>query len=215
MKKIFTLLIGLTSALMLEANAQDNMSVGLMLSPSLESFVRNRSDIIDKSKLSYNFGLMGKYRFSDKTSLRTGLVIYNKGTRYDAPGGYPSRELVNHTWFLSIPLTVDYEIGINKNMAIGSSAGFIYGRKVWDFYIQNKEGKKHYVQPFNFISKDYLGFTFGIGPSFMLSSNLNIDIRPTYVRQLNDGWYNKWEPSSEVERLNSFLIDMTLWFYLK
>jgi opacity protein-like surface antigen len=216
MTKRITFLIGLVSILTLKANGQEKWSIGYMMSPSLESFQRIRTTIVDKPKLSYNFGVKGKYRFTDRVCLSTGLIVYNKGTRYDATGGYPPRELVNHIWFLSIPLTVDYKLPINKKISINSSAGFIYGRKVWDFFIQDVEGRgKEYAHPFSFISNSYLGFTFGFGPSFKISPNLDIEVKPSYLRQLNDGWSNEWNDSSEVERLNSFLLDVTLWYNLR
>lgn len=216
MTRCTVFLIGIISILTLQVNAQDKLNIGYMVSPSIESFDRTRSRIVDKPKLSYNFGLKAKYNLTDRISLESGLIVYNKGTRYDSPGGYPPRELVNHIWFLSIPLTVDYIIPITKNVAINSSAGFIYGRKVWGFFIQNVEGRrKEYVHPYSFISNNYLGVIFGIGPSFKMSSNLEVEIKPSYVRQLNDGWHNEWGNSNEVERLKSFLLDVTLWYNLR
>ena len=182
----------------------------MSLSPSVERRY-NPADLKNewnyRGKLSYNFGVKTRYFISDRMSINSGLMIYNKGTTYSVPYGSNPIILSPNIWHLTIPLTLQAHFYLSNYHFFSPMAGVTFGRKIFQYFHQIGPRNNFYFVLNGGSSTYHLGFVLGIAYAFSLEG-IQFEIAPSYIRQLNDGWKYTKEAYPNI-RYDSYLVEFT------
>ena len=190
---------------------------GISLAPSVERRYNpadTKNELNFRGKLSYNFGVKARYFVSDRVSINSGLMIYNKGTTYSVPYGSNPIILSQNIWYLSIPLNLQAHFYLPNEHVFSPIAGFTFGRKVFQYFHQvGPTNKNFYTIVSDGSSTYHLGLALGLSYAFQLKG-MKIEIAPSYIRQLNDGW--KYTPESAPNiRYDSYILEFTCYGLFK
>lgn len=122
------------------------------------------SDATYDLRISLAGGVIGEYYFSDRWSLRSGLL-------YDAMGAEDDFDNIDKLNYLNIPLQANWHFGKNRNwfLNFGPYAAFLLSAKS-----ELSDGEEIDIK--DFVSKMDIGLGIGIGYKFDLSENLQLSI---------------------------------------
>ena len=141
--------------------------------------------------------------------LNTGLTLLDKGSVVPVT---IETDLFHHAWYLSVPISVQYNFPINNRLSIRPSVGLVYGRRVYEYFKQRTRDRISYFVETWYINPHYIGGLLGLEANFIISDRCLLSIAPYYNRQLNDLWKNS---TITHERFDSFLIELTGWYRLR
>ena len=130
MKKVFTILCAaMLSLASLPTFAQ--FKLGVTVGVSSNSFGYNYEDSDDedeeqdatKSKIGYKVGLAAEYSFVEALSLQTGVLLSNKGAKYEIEESGNSYKGKNSLNYMEIPLNLAFKFN-NFQVHAGPYVGF-------------------------------------------------------------------------------------------
>ncbi len=187
------------------------MEWGISLAPSTERRYNpadTKNELNFRGRLSYNFGVKAKYFVSDRMSINSGLMIYNKGTTYSVPYGSNPIILSPNIWHLTAPLNLQAHFYLPNKHFISPIAGITFGRKIFQYFHQiGPRNSFYYVSQPGGSSTYHLGLALGLSYTFQLKG-VKLEIAPSYIRQLNQGW--KYIPESYPNiRYDSYILEFT------
>ena len=187
------------------------MEWGISLAPSIERRydpADTKNELNYRGRLSYNFGVKVSYFASDRLSINSGLMIYNKGTTYSVPYGSNPIILSPNILHLTIPLNLQAYFHLPNKHNISPIAGITFGRKIFQYFHQIGPTYNFYYASLPGGSSTYhLGMALGLSYTFQLKG-IKLEIAPTYIRQLNQGW--KYTPEAYPHiRYDSYMLEVT------
>ncbi len=145
-------------------NAQSTKG-DITLAPQIGlNFSTYTSDASYDLRTSFAGGVIGEYYFSDRWSLRSGLLFDPMGAEDD----FNNTDKLN---YLSLPLQANWHFGKNRNwfLNFGPYAAFLLSANS-----ELSDGQEIDVK--DFVSKMDIGFGVGIGYKFDVSENLQLSI---------------------------------------
>ena len=79
-------------------------------------------NLSNKIRTSFNAGVIGEYYFSNRWSLRSGLVYDSKGSKVKLSG----EEYIDKLNYIAVPLHANWHFGSNRNwfLNFGPTLGF-------------------------------------------------------------------------------------------
>ena len=180
-----------------------------MISPSIEKMIASDRFPTYNSRLSLNYGLKSNLYLTPQIKLNTGLILLDKGSV--APVTIET-DLFHHALYLSVPISVQYNLSITKRTSVGPSVGLIYGRRVYEYFKQITRDRVSYALETWNVNDNYFGGTLGLEINSTITDRFSLSITPRYNRQLND-----LRKSTTIiqERFDSFLLEITCWYNLK
>jgi len=148
MKKAFTILCAaMFSLASLPSFAQ--FKLGVTVGVSSNSFGYNYEDSDDedeerdatKSKIGYKVGLAAEYSFVEALSLQTGVLLSNKGAKYELEDSGESLKGKNSLNYMEIPLNLAFKFS-NFQVHAGPYVGFgLSGKTEYEStFIGNRKG---------------------------------------------------------------------------
>lgn len=114
---------------LLNLNAQSDQGdftiapqVGLNLSNYTSS-----ENLNNKIRIAFNAGVIAEYYFSDRWSLRSGLLYDSKGTKVTSSG----EDYIDKLNYLALPIHANWHFGSNRNwfLNFGPTLGFLLSAK--------------------------------------------------------------------------------------
>jgi len=196
---------------------QSKFSVGTIVAPSIERQLWLGTvewlDYQDKPQINFGIGCSYSYK---QFSLLSGLMVYDKGSYIRAKwanSSFPNDPVVKitfHNWYLSIPLTLDYNIKLKDRSSINPTIGVVYGRILWKYSMWKYYDKTEYhSRSYTRTNDNFFGLILGVGFKYRLNENSVIILRPNYIRQLNKGW-DLNEEKNNLGRYDSYVFDLIL-----
>jgi len=165
MKKVFTLLwVAVLSVASLPSFAQ--FKLGVTVGVSSNSFGYNYEDSDDekeerdatKAKIGYKVGLAAEYSFVEALSLQTGLMLSNKGAKYEFEDSGEFFKGTNSLNYVEIPLNLAFKIS-NFQIHAGPYVGFgLSGKAEYETsFMGNGEGNIKFKNKVSQSDSDNLG----------------------------------------------------------
>lgn len=150
-------------------NAQNDKG-DITLAPQVGLNLSNYSsseDLDNKIRTAFNAGVIAEFYFSDRWSLRSGLVYDSKGTKIDVSGG----EFVDKLNYLAIPIHANWHFGSTRKwfLNFGPTVGFLLSAKA-----DTPDGE---IDIKDFVNSFDIGLGVGIGYKFPVSDNTELYIQ--------------------------------------
>ena len=199
-------------------DGQSRLDVGVSLAPSIERqlWLGTKDWFKFHDRPSLNFGGIVRIHAIEKLNISTGLWIYDKGSFFrlasiNPPYTTPITTTHNfHSWYITLPITLSYDIRLKKGSIIYPSLGLAYGRVVWKYTIKRFANERVYHNRYyDSTNENYWGVNLGIGMEYQLKEGASISVRPNYFRQLNRGWDLNAEETNQG-RHDSFVVDFMI-----
>lgn len=206
---LFFSLILLLSNIYLSAQSK-KMEWGINLSPSIERRYNpadTKNELDYRGRLSYNFGVKARYFFSDRMSINSGLMVYNKGTTYSIFYRPNPIILSSNIWYLTIPLNLQAHFYLSNKHVLSPHIGTTFGRKAFQYFHQEGPTNNFYTIVSDGSSNFHLGLALGLSYIFQLKG-VKLEVSPSYIRQLNDGWNYTKNPNPNI-RYDSYILELT------
>ena len=161
MKKILLPFIALISFGYLNAQSKDKGTIEITPKIGYSSFFESNEGEYTDSTLGVAFGATADYYFSNRWSLRSGLLFYKMGGEYNA-FGFLLEDKLN---YLNVPINANWHFGSTRkwNLNFGVSPSFLLSAKVNDTEIS-----KNNIESFQ------LGLNFGIGYKIEVTKKFGI-----------------------------------------
>ncbi|RNC87133.1 MAG: PorT family protein [Winogradskyella sp.] len=127
MKKI--LFIAVFVAITINISAQSDKG-DFTIAPQIGLNLSNYSsseNLSNKIRVAFNAGVIGEYYFSDRWSLRTGVLYDSKGTKVEVNG----QDFIDKLNYIAVPLHANWHFGSNRNwfLNFGPTLGFLASAK--------------------------------------------------------------------------------------
>lgn len=152
------------------ANAQSD-SGDFTIAPQIGLNLSNYSsteNLNNKIRMSFNAGAIAEYYFSDRWSIRSGLIYDSKGTKVTVSG----EDYIDKLNYIAIPLNANWHFGSKRNwfLNFGPTIGFLASAKADtpDGEIDIKDDIQSSIDA---------GFGVGIGYKFEVSDNTEFYIQ--------------------------------------
>jgi hypothetical protein len=93
---------------------------------NLSNYTSNEN-LTNKIRTSFNLGVIAEYYFSNRWSLRSGIIYDSKGTKLTESG----EDYIDKLNYISIPLHANWHFGSNRNwfLNFGPTLGFLASAK--------------------------------------------------------------------------------------
>ncbi len=160
------------------------------------TWIKNSADSMEVPKFGYTTGLNLGLRLNKKTVLSTGAVFTDNGEKTKNNIELQTVNYINHYYFLSIPVKLDYTI-VSKKVdiytTIGLSGNFFINHKT----VMSVDGKKDPVQFNNHsdLSSFNLGGLAGLGMNAKLADKWFFKLEVIYrqsITAVNNTPVKKW-----------------------
>lgn len=166
--------------------------IGYSASYQLDSFLFGSSSVS-----GIQFGAYGNYFFNSRWSLRTGL-LYQKMGASNVDFSIFSNEYSERTNYLTIPLTINYHFGANRNWYINYGAGIGILTNAQANYTDGNG----YVDINDLANATQFGINGGVGYTFNVSKEFLVVIENSNFIGLTD--------ATEQKRGKNFYISFNL-----
>lgn len=165
MKKLFLSLTVFSFIFSLNAQSdKGDFTVAPQLGVNFATYYAGSSDVTFNSRTGLTAGVIGEYYFSNRWSLRSGLI-------YDPMGVKDSGGNVDKLNYLTIPLNANWHFGSNRNWYLNFGLGISL--------LLNAEGELSDGSTFNLenaVPGNDFGFLLGIGYKFDVSEDFQLFI---------------------------------------
>nr|WP_315154858.1 porin family protein [uncultured Flavobacterium sp.] len=165
MKKILLSLITLISFSFANAQTKEKGTIEITPKIGYSSFNENNEGENTDANSGVAFGATADYYFSNRWSLRSGLVFNKMGGEYEYGGKWEDK--LN---YLSIPINANWHFGSTRkwNLNFGFSPSFLLNAEVSDPSGNNTKITNNDIKSFQ------LGLTFGIGYKIEVTKTFGI-----------------------------------------
>lgn len=164
-----------------KGNIELTPMAGYSASYQLASFLFGSSSVS-----GIQLGAYGNYYFSDRWSLRTGLLYQKMGTN-DVDFSIFTNQYSERTKYITVPLTVNYHFGTKRNWFVnyGIAAGFLTSAEA-DYNDGNG-----FVDINNLANSTQFGINGGIGYQFKISPKFLMFVENSNFIGLTDSTVQK------------------------
>ena len=160
MKKLFlTIFLSLLFAGISKAQTKGDITLAPQLGVNITTYLSN--DYSYSARVALSAGVVGDYFFSDRWSLRTGLL-------FDAMGAKDDYNYTDKLNYLSLPLNANWHFGKKRNwyLNFGPSVSFLISAKS-EVDSEESSDIKDYISPVD------VGLGVGIGYIFTINAKLS------------------------------------------
>ncbi len=129
MKKLFLCtaiaVFGLISSVFSQSDSGD-FTIAPQAGLNLSNYTSNEN-LNNKIRTAFNVGVIAEYYFSNRWSLRSGLIYDSKGTKVTESG----QDYVDKLNYIALPLHANWHFGSNRNwfLNFGPTIGFLASAK--------------------------------------------------------------------------------------
>ncbi|MDO1500823.1 porin family protein [Winogradskyella maritima] len=187
MKKFFTLIIAVVAISVNAQSDKGDFTIAPQAGLNLSNYTSSEN-LNNKIRVAFNAGVVTEYYFSDRWSLRSGLIYDSKGTKLEE-GSFNLEEKLN---YLVLPVHANWHFGSNRNwyLNFGPSFGFLLSAKA------DENGQESDIK--DLVNSFDLGLGLGIGYKF------NMDDRTQFFIEYQgyNGFINIAE-ESDINLLNA------------
>jgi hypothetical protein len=176
-----------------ESNPSGKFDIGFTASPDYsyrflktnpsDSWMKSTYDTAEVARIGYTAGLQVVYHHSEKLFFYTGIQFVDRGEKTRTYLTMPVNNYVNHYYYLSIPLRVNYYL-IQKKIKLFVSSGLST-----DFYLNSKSDIEYrnsgYTKPLG-LSSNFSRI------NVLFNAGVGIDCPVT------DRWYFKLQPDFRI-----------------
>ncbi|SHH49578.1 porin family protein [Winogradskyella jejuensis] len=160
MKNVFLVGLLLSVSLVMGQSDKGDFTLAPQVGLNLSNY-SSSENLSNKIRVAFNAGVIGEYYFSNRWSLRTGLVYDSKGTRIEEAG----EEFIDKLNYISLPLHANWHFGSGRNwfLNFGPTLNFLSSAKA-----DIPEGEIDIKDTTNSFD---IGLGLGIGYKFNLDEN--------------------------------------------
>ena len=149
------------------------------------TWMKNSSDSIETSTLTYSSAVKLQFDLNDKISLRTGIVYAQKGFNYKSGALVGFDRYQEKYSLIEVPIQVLYKLGENKikpYVSAGTSIGYLINSQA--FYTLENSTKEVKMPLSSDLTKLQVNGILGLGISFSLDQKWTLVSEVNYTQAL-------------------------------